>query len=370
MKARVAALLLLALALTPGCNAPTKSATAKEQARARWEQMRAKVKLQLAERNFESGQVDEAGKLCEEILALDPTSLDGHLLGARVNLEKGQVSQAEAALDTASGLGRSAPELYYLRGLLAEHRENVGDAVSWYKQAYEASPDQVEYLLAYAESLVADNQIEAVAELLVDRRRDFEQNARVQVLAAQSLGMVGRHRESGDCYVSAVRLAPNDPGVREEAGLALLTAGRVREAQTVLMPLWQSPKTKPSAAVTRTFAVALLDANQPQAVVSLLEKAIGADDADSYPLLLLLSKACLMTDRPTAGVDAARRAARIKPRSIEARLMVACCALAAGDRDTAVGAAQEVIAVRPDDPEALTLLERAVKLQVADAGRK
>ena len=363
-------MLCLLVATIAGCALP-KEKTPRELARTRWEQMRAKVKLQLAERSFESGQVDEAAQLCDEAIGLDAHILDGLLLMARVQLEKGQTGRAESALDSAAGLGQAVPELDYLRGMLAERREQRQDAADWYQRAYRADPNQVEYLLACAEAMLSIDQVDAAAELLANRQRDFEQEVRVQVLLAQAWTMLDKPREASDAYLSALRLAPQDAALREEAGLSLLTAGRFSEARTVIEPLFTSKaaKTPPTAELIGAWGAALIDARQPQQACAVLEKTVDTGEP-SYSMLLLYARACLLSGRPVPAVDAARRACRLAPESVDARLLLAYAALTRGDRDTAVSAAQHIIAMHPNDPEALTVMQQAARLQVADAIRK
>lgn len=348
------------LALAPGCAATPDHETAQQQAQSRWERMRAKVKLQLAERNFETAQIDESHKLTEEVLALDPTNLDAYLLMCRVQLEKGRNAEAEAALDSAAGLGQAVAELDYLRGVLAERREQTEDAARWYERAYVSDPTEPAYLLAFAESLLVLDQLETAANLLADRRQDFEQDVRVQVLLGQVLAMLGRHRDASDAYMTVMRLAPDDVRLREEAGLALIAADRTDEAQIVLEPLLKSKDPPPSVTLIRAVAGALLDAGKQQAAMSLLERGV-ADHAAEASLWLLLGKARLMADEPAAARGDIERACRIAPDLVEARLLLAYAALTAGDREAAADAARQIIAVSPDDPQARALLAAAIE---------
>ncbi|MBI4578851.1 MAG: tetratricopeptide repeat protein, partial [Planctomycetes bacterium] len=338
-------LAMLATVLLAGC-AELKKNPARQEAQARWEQMRAKVKLQLAERNFDSGQIEDALKLDQEVLALDPNSLGGYLLMARIRLERGQTAEAEAALDAAAGLGRAVPELDYLRGMLAERREQRSDAVSWYKRAYDAQTNEADYLLAYVEAMLAAEDTAPALELLRKRERDFEQDVRVQLLFGRTLVLLGRHRESSDAYLSVIRLAPNAALLREETGLALLAAGRASEAQAVLEPLLDLPNVKPSTPALEALASALVQMNQPQRAIDVLEDAAGSEPR-SFAACLLLGKAYLLANRAPAARQAARQACDLKPESAQARLLLACCALAAGDRDEAIAAAQDLIAADP-----------------------
>lgn len=357
MKRRTLALISVSLLL--GCAAPPHNKN-KEEAQARWEQMRAKVKFQLAERSFDSGQVDDAMKLCQEVIALYPAHLDAWLLMTRLQLEKGQLAEAEAALAAASGLGQAAPELDYLVGVAAEHRERMDDALAAYKRAYEVKSNEADYLLAYAECLLALDRVAEAADLLEARQRDFEQEVRVQLLLAQALSLADRPREAADEYLSILRLAPEEPMIREEAGFALLNAGRLSETAIVLEPMLRSLQDGPSATLLQAWATRLLEARDARQAAKVLEAATSRYPQVSPPWMLL-SKAYLMLEQPALARDAARRACDLQQESVDARLLLAYSCLAAGDRDGASVAAQRIIAARPNDSEALLILQRALE---------
>jgi len=336
MKLRIT--MVVGLALFVGCATPAKNKN-KEEAQARWEQMRAKVKFQLAERDFAAGQIESALKTCQEVIALHPACLDAYLLLARIQLERGQFAEAQAALDATEQFGPTTPEAAYLRGMLAEARGPAREAMDWYRRAYEALPNEPDYLLAYVESMIAAGQTEAAAELLVKRERDFDQDVRVQLLLGQCLSLLGKHREASDVYLGVLLLEPNDPMLREEAVLVLLSAKRVTEAGRAIAPLLESPQAQPSVMLLQSWAQALLDTNDVAGAVRVLQEA-----TTRYPKAvkaqLLLSKALLMLDRAASAREAARQACRLAPDSVDARLLLAYCCLAAGDREEARTAAQ------------------------------
>ena len=343
-----------------GCAAPPAKAPARDEARARREPRPAEVTYQLARRSFEAGQIDESMRLCREVLALAPGCIDGHLLTARIQLERGRTAEAEAALNTAAGLGQAASDLDYLRGLLCERRGQRADAVGWYRHAYDAKPGEAEYLVACVESMLAADQMGEACELLQKRQHDFDRDIRIQLLCAQALSLTGRSREAADAYLTVLRLAPADPSIREEVGISLLAVRRVNEAQAVLEPLLDLPDNPPSAALVEIWSAALLSAGSPQRAIAVLERTTPGCAA-SPRLLVLLAQAWLMTDRPANARDAAKQACLASRDSTEARLLLAYACLACNDPDGAVAAAQEIIATRPDDPEALAILERVAR---------
>src|SRR5438045_99674 len=98
--------MLLSVASLTACSGCTNSmkgifAHAKPQAaaKARWDDVRAGVKLQLAESQFRSGRVTEALRTINEAVELEPANAGVFLLLARIRLEQGQLGAARQAAD-------------------------------------------------------------------------------------------------------------------------------------------------------------------------------------------------------------------------------------------------------------------------------
>lgn len=128
----------------------------------------------------------------------------------------------------------------------------------------------------------------------------------------------------------------------------------------VLEPMLASREDGPSATLLVAWATRLLDAQDVGRAQGVLEAATSR-----YPQVcdawILLSKAYLLLDQPGSARDAARQACDLQRGSIDARLLLAYSCLAAGDRDGASVAAQQIIAARPGDSEALLILQRAIE---------
>ena len=339
-----------------------------DEAQQRWGHMRARVKLQLAERNFESGAVEDALKQCNEVIRLDPEFVEGYLLAARIYLEKGENSKARATLDAALIRTPMSAETSYLQGLIAEGQGRSDEALNHYRDAYQAAPDELDYLLTYVESLIAADQCDEALAVITPRRRDFSQTPAVHTLRGQVLCLVGRLTEAAECYQLAVQLAPDNPLLREEAGITALAAGCYEEAIETLMPLarrqtGQLPKgqlPKPSVNTLRALGAAIVRAGKTRAAAQTLEQAVR-EYAQDPALWLMLAEAHLRSGDLMCAAAAADQAGELEPDGVEPQLVLAYVALQTDQPQDAIDAARRVLDRHPDDVEARALLARALE---------
>lgn len=352
--------LTIAMLLLPiGCSEMHKKKNA-AQGKQEWDQVRARIKMQLAQRAYESGNLDDAMKTCGEALGLDTQNYDGFMLMARILLAKGQNVRADAALDQAESLQESAAEIAYLRGVIAERQGEPAGAVDFYRQAYQAAPDQVSYLLTLAETLIAARQLEEAWSLLESRQGDFEREPTVYLLMGQALNLLGRQDEAVDAFVMAVQLAPDNALLREEAALAALAAGRSALAMEIIQPMLVAERWQASRSLVLEMGNSLLRQRRPRLAVALLKPALERDGRDAELWLLAARAYYEMSDTAAAG-DAIRQAMRADDSLTEARLMMAYHHLVTGQKENAAELASAILAAEPHDAEAELILAEATR---------
>jgi len=365
-----------------GCAELTRKQLA-EESREQWGHMRAKVKLQLAQRSFEKGNLEEAGKQCNEVLQLDPEFTDGYILATRIYLEKGDVGRAVAALESAKGLGPDIPEVIYLQGMVAERQGRVEEALKYYEQAYRANQTDVDYLLTYAECLLTADQYKKAIDLLEPRHNDFEQTPAVHILMGQAYTFLKRYVPAAEAYQTALHLAPNNRLLREEAGTAFLAAGWNEEAVETLTPLLRGPTTRPTAAapsspplgIVRTIAAALMRSGNSGKAIALLEESLKKNPQEAT-LLLLLAEAHLRAGDLARATDVGRQVVRLDSEGSEGNLLLAYCALELGRATEAAELARKILTQNPRDIEARAVLAKALeksnksKAEVAEQYRR
>jgi tetratricopeptide (TPR) repeat protein len=182
-------------------------------------------RLALAETLRRLGRLDQADAT---LAALGPTEREARAVRARVALDRGDTAAAEAVLGSDAGDERGASSSE-LRGRLALGRGDATAAVRHFRVALEIAPDDRDAQFGLSQALRLTGQAESARPLAEsaraqDRLEWLVQNARapnrrndlatLQAIAGACQAL-GRRDEARGWYRLALRLAPEDAGVRE-----------------------------------------------------------------------------------------------------------------------------------------------------------
>lgn len=181
-----APLLVLSLALVVCCTGcqTTGRPRAKDTAEKPWDAVRARVKLQLAEKHLQGGLFEDAARDALEATALHPVAPEPYVILARARLGLGDVGGAEVALASARTAGADSPMITYTEGITLEQRGRIDDALERYTAARLADPRQIDFWVACAECLAAlDREDEALA--LIRSDATIADHDSMRVLAAR-----------------------------------------------------------------------------------------------------------------------------------------------------------------------------------------
>lgn len=341
--------------LTTACSTLNHS-DAKLQGRQRWNQVRGRVKCQLAEQQYESGLFDAAARTVAESIALDPKQVDAYVLLALANLELGKSASAQRVLDAARRIGLTSADLIYLQGVILEQRDNYQTAVEKYAQARALDPNNVDYLVAQAECLVALNRPAAALELLDEHADRLDDDGTVSTLTAHIAALLGNVEEASKRYQRALVTCEGSRLIAEELGRLLVRAGRYEEALAVLGPLAaKSNGDKDDGAVRRALAtshLAIGDAASAKHVLS----DYAASHPDDTLAQLLLAKAAIATNDALTALRAVDLAQQHEPHRPELWFVRAAVRWKRGNLSAAASDLYDVLQNDPDDVEAHCLL--------------
>ena len=160
-------------------------------------------------------------------------------------------------------------------------------------QGVEPAFQQAAQALARGDNATAERQLQFVL-----------QRAPAHTGALGNLGIVyartGRAPEAVAVYQRALKLAPDEPGLLLNLGLAQLQLENYAAAKTVLARIWR--RGAPSAQVRELLATAQLFTGEVDAALSTLEALNRADPARSGVLYLLALGYLKKDDRASAGV--------------------------------------------------------------------
>lgn len=349
MKNRRGAMLAVAFAaLLSGCAEPTKflkshfATDQHKEGEKSWREVRARVKLQLAQQFFDGGSMDDARAAVREAIELNGAEPAAFVILAKVELREGHPAAARKAIASALELPGCAAEGHYVAGMVEERYENFAGALTRYEEALAADPNKAEYVLAEAHAMVkVDRPVEAI-QFVEGRLADFPDEIDMRLFIAETSRMLGLKDATVAAYREAARLATDNQSVREELGLALEWAGQDEEAVAVLAPLVYAKLEKLSTERRKKRGG---DSENPN----------GGGDSKSFVATRALARAYLDLNQPREARDVLKQAVTLSPEDVESWSMLTRVGVAMGDRELARMAAERVAALPGGDATAAAL---------------
>ena len=228
------AMLVAAITLIPACSSnQTKSKghiKAVNAANKRWKEARSTLVLQSAQRFFEAGDLDQSEKALMEALSVDPSNPLLHLLAGRIALERNQLERAHSRLATAIELDPILPASYYFQGIVLQRWHRFEEAYDRYKRAYELEADNLVYLLANVEMLVALDRTPEAYDLANANVTYFDTSTGIRMAAGRIAIMLGETDAALRHFDEASMLQPDDLQIKEEVARLKIRIGRDRAA--------------------------------------------------------------------------------------------------------------------------------------------
>jgi len=231
---------LLAAVLLGGCS--SKQGQHKkwvDSADARWNGMRATALTDMAQGQFDSGQLDQAQATVRDAAAIAPHDPAVHLLAGRIALENGLLERAhqhfgvciekstpkpdedaDASAPAPKATGKHAAEAFYFRAVVLQRWQRQDEALADYQMAAELDPEHPRRALAVAETLVSLDRVDEAAALLEDKKIYFDQNAGCRALLGHIHNMRGEYALAVENFREAALLDPTNMRIQEELAFA------------------------------------------------------------------------------------------------------------------------------------------------------
>lgn len=347
---------LLLLAVVCGCQQDgKKKLTQKEEAQKKWRDARAAVLTSLAKSQYESGNIDQCRQTVAEALKLQPESAPLHVLNAKVLIENSKLELAESELQRARELDTTNAEADYLSGVIYQRWQKNEQAYDYYTRACDKNDTELAYLLARAETLVALGRTPEAYQCLQDKVAFFEHNAVLRHMMGQLLVDLERYPEAIDSLRRASILATDDPGIREDLGMALFYNRQYREAGDIFGRLLKDDKLAKRADLWIAQGECQMQIGRPGEARASFDTATQLNPASSAAWLSLGKAALQLGDTRRAEI-VLHKAISLDPGSAEAHLMLGYIRLRQDKVNDALVEFQKAAALDRTDPVSLCMI--------------
>ncbi len=389
-------------AVLPGCASNKGGHEAAVAAhKERYNEIRSGLILNMAQQQFDGGDLDQAEASLKDALAMDPENPKLHTLSGRIALERGQLERAYRLLELAIELDvaqdskrktsrkdaaekskkaskkekeeREAPEAgtprfpepFYYQGVVLQRWQQFDKAEAAYRQAYELQPDNPSFLMAQAEMLVELGRAADAIELLEAKRTYFDQNAAMRAAIGHLYRMEGEPAKAVPYFEQAALLSPDNPKLPEELALTQLAAGQNDRAAAALERLLREPSRKDRLDLRRALATAYLRTGRNDKAREVYLTIARGPQGSATDWVKLGELALKQKDYPAA-LNAANRAMAMAPQQHEGFLLAGMALQRRGALEESLRMFDRAAELSPADGAALIL--RGISLE--RAGRK
>lgn len=352
---------ILSLALLAGCaNQDKHHETQKEAAKKQWASARANVLGNMAIEQYEGGNFDKCRQTVDEALKMDPENVALRILSAKVHIEKGNLEGADRELIQARRLAPTSGEADYLSGVVCQRWQKTQEACDFYRSASEKQPNELAYLMAHAELLVALNRSDEALSLLQSKVVYFEYSAAIRDAVGQLLMQKGKYAQAVDAFRQASTLASDDSVIREHLAMAQFQAKSYRDAADNFARLLKDDKYLKRSDIYMALAESQMQSNRPREARENFEMAtqLAPNNAAAW---LALGKAAMQLNDLRRAEIALKRSATIDPASSECHLLMGYARLKQGNTEEALASFRKSSALDGNDTVSLCMVGYALE---------
>jgi tetratricopeptide (TPR) repeat protein len=288
-------------------------AQAKKAALQRWEKASARIKLPVAQQEFDNGKYADAVKTVSECLKADPNLPQAHLLAGKILFVQGQSAGCVAELEKAVKIDEKLDDGWYWLGLVAEENEQTDKASQYYQKALNLNGSNIEYILAAARASVTLDKADEALALLRDKIGVFPSEVELKAKCADLLCSKQKYDEAIALYRQVVLLAPQREDIAESFGYCCMLAKRWADASEVFTKLSVScPDENKKSVYLQLSGMCQVNAGQYGSAMISYSK-LNAKERDSVQVWLRMGQAALGVNDADKAYTCSQRALALQP---------------------------------------------------------
>jgi len=323
-----------------GCESHAQN---KKAAKQRWDRASARIKLTLAEQQYDSGKYEQAAGTVRKCISADPGMARAHLLLGKLLLTEGSMENAAAELSLAVELDKQLHEGFYWLGVLAQDKPDYRQAYDLYTKALDMEPANVDYILAVADVQVARDNCTEALDLLTRKALAMPQDVSLKVAAADLMVRLGQNDRAIESYRQASLLSGDNAEILESLGYCYVFANKWSEAADIFEKLAakcaDDQKKKVYIQVT---ALCSMSSGRYEKAAHYYDK-LGVAERDNAETWVNMGRAALGSGMAGRALQCGQTALGLRPGHTGATVLVGCAMYAQGDYDKAARSFEKLV---------------------------
>jgi len=326
-KTTIAAITVV-LAVCAGCESQAQS---KRAARQRWDKMSARIKLALAQQQYDAGNYDRATEAVQRCLSTDPNNAAARGLYGKLLLGNGRRDEAIGQLSFALELDEKLHESWYWLGVAAEENRDYEKAYAHYGKALSLEPTNVDYILAVADAQVAQNNYSEAAKLLTRKMSVLPRDVSLKVAAAELMGRMGRDERAIELYKQAMLMTGDNGGIAEALGYCYVFSGKWDEAAEIFDSLLKQCRDEQKKKLyLQVTALCSMNGGRYGRAVNCYSQ-LSVEERDNAEIWVKMGQAALGAGAPNRAFICGQKALALQPGYTDAIALIGCAQYAKGD---------------------------------------
>jgi len=350
---RIAVALLVLFGV--GCQSMSNHEKNVSAANQRWKSMRATLILQMAQQQFDAGDLEQAERTLSEALQVDSRNGELYTLAGRVALERSQLERAYHRFKLAIEMDSTLAQAHYYQAIVLQRWTHFEAALDFYSRAYELQPDNAGYLLARTEMLVILDRSDEAMKILTDKMTYFDLNAGIRVAIGRLYMMRDQPAQALKYFQKASLIRPDDIQIREDLAMAQLGAGQPHEAVRNFELISHQPNYANRRDIKRVLATSYMAAGRANKAKSVYMELTHSNPMD-VEAWVSLGEISLGQRDATGTLLAATRIKKLAPDRHEGYMLSGIVWQQQKKLDQAIEMFNRAAQLAPDDATPLLLL--------------
>ncbi len=303
-----------------------------------------KVEEHVEQADLESGQIDAASRIDDQLLKQSPNDLTARLGHGQLLIAQAKSADAIQWLQKLSSDAPDSADAHYVLALAYSQNHQLVEANSELQQTLRLSPSSPIALTQLVRLNMGEKKY-SVAQLYAQELTNTNpDDAQAHIMLGQALFDLGQTGQAETEFVKAGQLAPDDPDIHITLARFYEAEKRIPEEANELKAATQAaPK---NSAVLGQYVDFLIQQKQKPKAASLVSQFVSQNPnlPEAY---LLMSRLQTVDKDYSAALPTALKALQIDPKDADAYQQIGQIYLLQGNNDAAIHAYEQAMALVP-----------------------